>query len=145
MEGKAMKISFDETSSAESFDSQDLKTRTIESSKTKKTRHYRVVVNGLEAAFLSLDRWPEPEINQIVIYELYVAPAMRGRGIGSAVLAEVELLAIKEGFHKVHLRPVPLDRETSEDELINWYLHRGYSWDPAIADEMEKVLSKDKQ
>jgi len=136
-----MKISFSEIHSAECLESTELKVRAIKSSKSPKTKHYRVIVDGIEAAFLSLDRWPEPQVSQMVVYEIFVPSSMRRKGIASAVLAEVELLAIKEGFQKMHLRPEPLDSETSKAELIEWYSRRGYNWDPAVFGDMGKPLS----
>lgn len=135
-----MTISLIEILSADCFESSELMLRAIESVKSPKTRHYRVLANGLEAAFLSLDRWPEPSISQMVVYEIYVPHSMRRKGIASAVLAEVEFVARREGFQKMHLRPSPLDSELSKAELEEWYQRRGYNWDPVVVGDMEKFL-----
>lgn len=135
-----MTISLIEILSADCFESSELLLRAIESVKSLKTRHYRVLADGLEAAFLSLDRWPEPSISQMVVYEIYVPRSMRRKGIASAVLAEVEFVARREGFLKMHLRPSPLDSELSKIELEEWYKRRGYNCDPLIVGDMEKFL-----
>jgi hypothetical protein len=54
------------------FESSELRTRARESSKSPKTIHYRVLADDVEAAFVSLDRWPEPEVSQMVVYEIFV-------------------------------------------------------------------------
>lgn len=137
-----MKIQLIKIKTADCFESIELRTRARESSKSLKTIHYRVLADGFEVAFVSLDRWPEPEISQMVVYEIFVPRDMRGKGIGSVVLSEIEKVAIIEGFQKMHLRPYPLDPETMQRKLNDWYLHKGYSWDPNVACDMEKFIGK---
>ncbi len=137
-----MKIQLIKIEAEDCFESPELRTRARESSKSPKTIHYRVLVDDVEAAFVSLDRWPEPEVSQMVVYEIFVPRDMRRKGIGSVVLAEVENVAILEGFHKMHLRPYSLDRETEQTKLNNWYLQKGYNWDPNVPCEMEKYIAK---
>ena len=139
---KKMKFQLLKIEVEDSFESEELRTRARESSKSPKTMHYRVLADGVEAAFVSLDRWPEPEISQMVVYEIFVPRDIRRKGIGSAVLAEIEKVAILEGFHKMHLRPHPLDLETNQAKLNDWYLNKGYYWDPNVTCEMEKYIAK---
>lgn len=124
----------------DSFLLTELKTRAIESPKSIKTTHYRALSDGKEVAFVSLDRWPEPEFNQMVIYEIYVPVSSRRKGIGRTVLTEIERIAEKEGFERIRLRPFPLNQEISYEDLTGWYIRRGYNWDPVITGEMEKAL-----
>ena len=112
----------------------------MESTKSPKTIHYRVLANNVEVAFVSLDRWPEPKVNQMVVYEIFIPKNLRRKGIGSAVLDEIEKIAIQEGFQKVHLRPSSLDCGTMQSKLNDWYLNKGYKWDPLITSDMEKNL-----
>jgi len=135
-----MNISITETT-AESFELLELRERAVLSSKSPKTKHYRVEVDSKEAAFLSLDRWPEPDYSQLVIYEIFVSQTMRMKGVATAILKEVEQIAIKEGFQKLHLRPSPLESEMPKGILENWYIRRGFSWDPVITGDMEKPVS----
>ena len=102
-----------------------------------------MTADGIEVAFVSLDRWPEPQTNPMVVYEIYIQKDRRRKGIGTGVLSEIENLAIREGFTKLRLRPSPLDRETSESELVNWYLRHGYKWAATTSNEMEKELHCD--
>lgn len=54
-----MKIDLIEIESLDSVSLPELKSRALESSKSLKTTHYRVLADGKEVAFTSLDRWPE--------------------------------------------------------------------------------------
>ncbi len=123
------------------FEFPELRQRSQESSKSENTIHYRVTKDGQEVAFISLDRWPTP--NYMVLYEIYVAKKMRRQGIGTAVLAEVENAAIKEGISKMLVCPRPLDQEISQQGLVEWYAHLGYHLD-ANTNDMEKDLPKTK-
>jgi GNAT superfamily N-acetyltransferase len=135
-----MKIQFIHIVSPDYIESSELRKRAVESSKSHKTIHYLVLADGVEVAFVSLDRWPESHISQMVLYEIYVPRAMRGNGIATAVLDEVEKIAIKEGFKKMHLRPSSLDNETSQTKLIEWYRRKGYDWDQVSTADMEKSI-----
>ena len=77
----------------------------------------------------------------MVLYEIFVKRDMRRKGIGTAVLSEIEKIAVEEGFLKIRLRPSPLDREMSQWELVNWYLREGYDWELNSSGNMEKQLS----
>lgn len=138
-----MQITFTEIQSADSFASPELKTRANESSKSRLTRHYRVDLNGDEVAFLSLDRCMGPlyDISIMVIYEIYVLPGLRDCGIASAILSEVERIAVNDGYRIIRLRPSPLGYCMPAAELEQWYIRRGYNWNPEVPDEMEKHLS----
>lgn len=140
--GQEMKIQLIQIESPDCFKSSELSKRAVESTKSPKTTHYRVLADGIEVAFASLDRWPEPQFSQMVVYEIFVPQAMRGKGVATAVLSEVEKIAIEEGFQKIHLRPLPLDQQTSQTKLTDWYRNRGYDWDPIVTGDMEKRLQK---
>ena len=113
--------------------------RAQESSKSTKTIHYRAVKDGEAVAFVSLDRWPD--LDYMVLYEIFVPKELRCQGIGSAVLAEVENTAIREGIPRMRLRPKPLDHGISQANLAEWYARHGYEWDPTNAGDMQKELS----
>lgn len=136
-----MKIQLLEIMTQNSFKSPELIARAQESTKSPKTIHYRALIDCDEAAFVSLDRWAEPEVRQMVLYEIFVPRLMRRRGIATAVLAEIERIAMEEGFQKICLRPSPLDHKLSQKELSEWYRRRGYDWDPLICGDMVKQLN----
>ena len=85
---------------------------------------------GSELAFLSVD--PRPDLILLAIYEIFVVPEIRRRGIGARVLLAAETLARDTGLPRVRLIPKALgyppgderDRETAK--LIKWYERHGY-------------------
>ena len=135
-----MRISIVKSEASDSFLSPELQTRAKESSKTPQTTHYRVLANDREVAFVSLGRPFEARAGQMVLYEIFVKRDMRRKGIGTAVLSGIETMAMREGFRKMRLRPSPLDRETSQWELVSWYLREGYDWELNSSGNMEKQL-----
>lgn len=134
-----MEIRLIETKDPLDFELPELWKRAQESSKSIKTIHYCAVADSREVAFVSLDRWPE--LGHIVLYEIFVPKELRRQGIGGAVLAEVESTAVKEGILLMRLRPKPLDKGISQQDLADWYAHRGYEWDTIISGDMQKELS----
>ena len=83
-----MPMEFLEITAAEQCHEQEIRARASASSKARHTRHYVVWQEGLTVAFLSLDLIPNVEY--LVVYELFVPRALRRQGVGSRVLAEVE-------------------------------------------------------
>ncbi|MBF0328583.1 MAG: GNAT family N-acetyltransferase [Nitrospirae bacterium] len=135
-----MEIQLIKADTADCFKSSELMMRASESSKSLKTKHYRVIADCGEVAFVSLDRWPEPEISRMVIYEIFVLRNMRRKGIGTALLTEIEKVAMQEGFRKTYLRPSTLDCTFSQTDMVNWYLCKGYNFDLAMTGSMQKQL-----
>ena len=107
-----------------------LRDRALHSSRGGYTKHYVAYDQGSEVAFLSVD--PRPDLNLLVIYEIFVVPGLRRRGIGTRVLLAAENLARDAGLPRVRLIPKALgyppgherDRETAK--LIKWYKRLGY-------------------
>lgn len=107
-----------------------LRDRALHSSRGCYTKHYIMYDQGSEVGFLSVDS--RPDLNLLVIYEIFVAPEIRRRGIGTRVLLAVENLARGTGLPRVRLIPKALgyppgderDRETGK--LIEWYERHGY-------------------
>jgi GNAT superfamily N-acetyltransferase len=107
-----------------------LRDRALHSSRGCYTKHYIVYDHGSEVAFLSVD--PRPDLNLLVIYEIFVAPEIRRRGIGTRVLLAVENLARDTGSPRVRLIPKALgyppgdERDSETTKLIEWYERHGY-------------------
>nr|WP_322720925.1 GNAT family N-acetyltransferase [Nostoc sp. ChiQUE02]MDZ8234014.1 GNAT family N-acetyltransferase [Nostoc sp. ChiQUE02] len=106
--------------------------------KTRITRCFIATCNDIEVAFFALDLWPVPK--PLILYELYVEPNMRNRGIGSRVLVEVEALATRMGYQKVILKPKPLDDTYSPPQLVDWYKRRGYDWSDEECEKLQKYI-----
>lgn len=95
-------------------------------SKAAATKHFVAIENREEVAFVSLDIYP-PSQQPLVLYTLVVPKSVRGKGVGSRVLAEVERLAKRWKYTKVLLRPKSLDESWSNERLRGWYAKRGYA------------------
>ncbi|RZN20036.1 hypothetical protein CWO90_34695 [Bradyrhizobium sp. Leo121] len=76
--------------------------------KARHTHHYVAIEDGLEVAFLALDQIPG--VDYLVLYEIFVRPKYRRRGIGSRLLRKVEELAAGLGYERITLSPSPLEQ-----------------------------------
>jgi GNAT superfamily N-acetyltransferase len=105
---------------------------------TRGASQYIVRLDGKEVAFLSLDRLPGT--TDLVVYEIFLDPEHRGRGIGTAVMRDLELFAIRQGYTRILLCPQPLDQTITRRDLTRWYTRLGYRRSPQSHDVMEKTL-----
>ena len=103
----------------------EIRCRARDCSKTIVTRHFVAIEGGIEVAFVALDILPAP-VDHLVLYELVVPKELRGQGIGSRILLEVERRAREWKYIGVLLRPKPLDDYFSKERLNDWYSRRGY-------------------
>lgn len=116
-----------------------IRERVEASSKSLRTKQYAVLENGLEVAFLSLDI--RPNVEYLVLYELFVPKEYRRQGIASQVLKDVEGVAKSLEYKKVTLNPSPLEKEHTKAELISWYKKRGYIERQECPSELEKCIT----
>lgn len=123
-------------SSAGSFQDTDLTRRAQETGASDFTSHYRVVKNDLEVALVVIDR--RRDLSALIIYDLFVIKRFRSQGLGSAILTLLEGIAAKEGFKSARLCPTQIDSEWPRERLIQWYLRRGFEFDPSNGTEMQK-------
>lgn len=98
--------------------------RSVESSKTRNTRHMLFSAQSGEVAFVSVDLIEN--IESLILYELYVPTKYRGKGIGKKVLKELSRFALQEGYSKIDAYPKPINNHFSEQKLIQWYLNYGF-------------------
>lgn len=84
-------------------------------------RQFRVWLGDREAAYLSFDIWDD-ELN---LYEVFVANAMRGQGIGSEILSLSITFAKQLKKSRLTVCPHPLSDQRPED-LVEWYMRRGF-------------------
>ena len=105
---------------------------------TRGTKEYIILRESREVAFVSLDHLPDS--TDIVIFEIYVDPACRGRGIGTAIMRELELFASRRGCTKIVLCPQPLDSSVTREALVRWYSSLGYRRSAQSHDVMEKKI-----
>lgn len=116
-----------------------LRKRAEESAKSDKTKLYKAVSDGRELAFLALDRWPE--INVMVINEIFVAKYERRKGIGTALLRMVEKMCFQENMAIIRVHPLPFEKNLTEKELLEWYYNRGYIHGGKVTGILYKVLT----
>lgn len=135
---QAEMIQLVELGAGEHFRDSTLHARTLESPKARHTHHYVASEYGLEVAFIALDQIPGVEY--LVLYEIYVRPKCRGRGIGWRLLGEIESLARALGYAKITLSPWPLEKGYPEAKLIAWYKRHGYVERPDCPTELEKSI-----
>lgn len=115
-----------------------LQARMSQSTKARHTHHYVVMEDESEVAFIALDQIPGVEY--LVLYEIFVRPDCRGKGLGSRLLHEVEGVARRLGYKKITLSPWPLDEDYPEEKLIAWYKRHGYVERPDCPTELEKSI-----
>jgi len=90
------------------------------------SRPFVGVREGTVVAFVLLDFPPLTHTDTLVLYEIFVDPLERGKGIGTALIEAVERLARSNGYSRVALSPVPLDEATYQEGLTRWYESLGY-------------------
>jgi GNAT superfamily N-acetyltransferase len=129
-------IELHELGAGEGCQNAQLHARVSESSKARYTKQFVVRECGSEVAFLALDQIPD--VDYLVLYEIFVPSELRRRGIGSRLLGEVEKIARSLGYEKVTLFPSPLDSGYPENKLIAWYRSHGYAPRPDCPTELEK-------
>jgi len=108
------------------------------------TRHYGCWENEQEVALLSVDVYPReqfPEIDQLIIYELFVPAALRNNGIGTRALRAAEELGRTLGFRKTMLHAKPLLKSRSQEDMVAWYERRGYRIVDRSSSKLEKILT----
>lgn len=116
----------------------ELHTRMSQSPKARHTHHYVATDDGSEVAFLALDQIPD--VDYLVLYEIFVRSGCRGSGIGSRLLGEVERLAAALGYAKITLSPWPLEQGYPQAKLIAWYKRHSYIERPDFPAELEKSI-----
>ena len=135
----SMTIGLHEVDSSYPAQSSCLRERFENGSMCQVTRQYIAKEHEKEVAYVALDH--HEEYGVFVVYEIYVDPLSRRRGIARQILRESELMARKLGYKKIRLKPKPLDNSISEDALVRFYESEGFRWMCGAKDQMEKKLS----
>lgn len=117
----------------------EIKHRCSISSKSKNTKHFVFKDSGIESAFVALDFIPE--IDALVLYELYVPSDMRNSGIAKRLFKELAVFAVDNGYSKISVKPSPLDNEFTERNLIKWYQKNGFKAKNNGTGELELIIS----
>jgi GNAT superfamily N-acetyltransferase len=98
---------------------------------------FQVISDDLECALASVQFGDDGEL---VLEEVFVAPALRRNGTGTKVLSLIEDFARDNNCTRITLwaQPLDTDDDDAKEGLINWYIARGDrsygGWD-----ELEKM------
>lgn len=77
-----------------------------------------------EAGFLSYEDRSDERLG--FIYEIFVLPPFRNRGVGTYLLQQAEKYAIELNCNVARLKPFALDNDTDQIQLMAWYKSMGY-------------------
>jgi GNAT superfamily N-acetyltransferase len=99
---------------------------------------FRAIVGGDEVALVILSL-PEG-LTEAELDKLYVPSAARKSGIASRALQRAEDYCRQQGRTLLTLWANPLDDDTDQEWLINWYRRRGYVDGSGGYGELEKKL-----
>lgn len=97
---------------------------------------FRATLDGVEVALVALDVFPGSE--GVVLYELYVSPDHRRKGVGTAIISAVESYARGLGRVCVKLLPRSLAPHITDQQLARWYERLGYSREEGAWDLLVK-------
>jgi len=134
-----MKLEVVELNSASEISSAELRERAAQSVPGLEiSRSYIVRMSGNEVAFVSYDLIPDDE--NLVLYELFVASRFLRQGIGSELIRHSVGMATKLGYRQLFVRPKPLAKGIAQEELVCWYVRRGFVPAPAQPGAYIKVV-----
>ena len=118
----------------------EIRNRARSSPKAKNTKHYVAKENGNEIGFVAIDA--NPNVEYLVLYELFVPRNLRKRGYGSTLLAAVESMAKNLKYRKVIVNPEPFEQDYPKSQLIVWYKRHGYCGMTSDTGELEKAVNE---
>ena len=125
---------------ADAFDSPGLRSRAAKAPRIGTARLLRAMVDGVEMGLVVLDLHEGARC--AILYELFLCPPRRNRGIGTKVLAAAERHVLASGWTCLEVWPRSLDRSNRSDaQLIGWYGRHGYVPAEAGSERLRKTLS----
>ena len=106
------------------------------------TSQFLIHVNRTEAGYLAFIH--RPDIKTGVLYEVFVLPEFRCRGIGTRLVAYAENMSQHAGYSRVRLDACAFDASVTEAWLRSWYQKFGYTVASDGTGEYEKWLESSK-
>lgn len=113
-------------------------TERIAQSRTSVTKFFVARSGNQDLGIISIDQYKPP--NPLFVYFIFVERKFRNRGIGTILLDFAEQLAINRRNPSIVLQPHEVESDVPLQELINWYIKKGYSWRENDSTRMEKPL-----
>ena len=96
------------------------------------------VDHGIEMGMLSYEDRSDTFL--AFIYEIFVLPQFRKRGVAALLLSHAEMFAVRQQCQAVRLEPRPLDETPELSQLESWYRRTGYLRSAEYPKLMEKSL-----
>lgn len=81
-----------------------------------------------------------PNVDYLVLYELFVVSCQRRKGYGRLLLSKIELIGKKKGYCKVMVNPEPFEGNLPKEQLISFYMRNGFSETLINQNELEKII-----
>jgi GNAT superfamily N-acetyltransferase len=134
-------VQFKELDKERTFSRPELQTLADANPLAPGRKQYRVQVDQQDAAHLSFDTFWEDQLN---LYEMFVAEFFCGSGIGSECIRFAVDLARELGKPRFTVRPTPLSGQ-SKDDLIAWYVHRGFESAGAVSTTYSNVITQSRR
>lgn len=104
---------------------------------------FRVSTDDQECGLVLFDT--EEDDDSLWIEELWIPSDLRGRGLGSAILAQVDEVATSLGRSKLAVWAEPLDDGNDDQDakarLVDWYIRNGFTCSGGPWDELERPVS----
>jgi len=110
----------------------------IAQSRTSVTKFFIACFGNQEVGIISIDQYKPPL--PLYVYFIYVECKFRKMGVGTKLLEFAEQMAISRGNPSVLLQPHEVESDVSFQELIQWYIRKGYSWKEDDPKRMEKLI-----
>ena len=96
------------------------------------------VDQGVEMGMLSYEDRSDTAL--AFVYEIFVLPQFRKRGVAAMLLSYAEAFAVRQQCQVVRLEPRPLDEAPDLSQLESWYMRAGYLRSAEYPELMEKPL-----
>lgn len=96
------------------------------------------VDHGIEMGMLSYEDRSDTFL--AFIYEIFVLPQFRKRGVAAMLLSHAEMFAVRQQCQTVRLEPRPLDETPELSQLESWYRRTCYLRSAEYPKLMEKSL-----
>lgn len=116
-----------------------LRTR-VEAGKRLGTREFVALVDGREAGLLIFEHFPNSRMG--VVYEIFVLPDFRRKGVGRLLLDRADFVALASACKELRLHARSLDQAHVDDaQLMSWYGRSGFERDASDPGWMKKNLN----